>query len=68
VRRCLAAALFVLACAGCTVGDDVPALPAGRAILATPSIAPSVHVFGDRSPRRWTWSWTRRSSIRIACS
>jgi hypothetical protein len=48
VRRCVAAALVVLACAGCTVGGDAPALPAGRAILATPSIAPSVHVFGDR--------------------
>ena len=47
MRRCLAAAL-VLACAGCAVGEDAPTLPAGRAILATPSIAPSVHVFGDQ--------------------
>jgi hypothetical protein len=40
-------ALAALACAGCTLAEDAPTLPAGRAILATPSMAPSVHVFGD---------------------
>jgi hypothetical protein len=40
-------ALAALACAGCTLAEDAPTLPAGHAILATPSITPSVHVFGD---------------------
>ena len=48
MRSSVAAALVVLACAGCAVDEDAPTLPAGRAILATPSIAPSVHVFGDQ--------------------
>jgi hypothetical protein len=37
-----------LACAGCAVGEDAPTLPAGRAVLATPSLTPSVHLFGDQ--------------------
>ncbi len=47
MRARVAASLAVLACAGCSVGEHAPTLPAGRAVLATPSITPSVHVFGD---------------------
>jgi hypothetical protein len=42
-----AAALCALATAGCSFGAAEPTLPAGRAVLATPTLDQSVHLFGD---------------------
>lgn len=40
------AGVAVLA-AGCGGGDDVPPLPEGRFLVASQSVTPSVHLFGD---------------------
>lgn len=47
IRRALAVAAVSLVAAGCAVGAEAPDLPPGRAVLATPSLTPAVHLFGD---------------------
>ena len=46
-RRAFAVVVLLVAVAGCSFGDDAARLPAGRAVVATPSFDPPVHLFGD---------------------
>lgn len=47
MRARVALASLVLAVAGCGGADSNPLLPPGRALTATASVSPAVHLFGD---------------------
>jgi hypothetical protein len=47
IRAALAALVVAAVATGCAVGAQAPVLPPGRAVLATPTLDPTVHLFGD---------------------